>query len=104
VLALSPDGTLLASANDAGLVLSDFRARAALGPVIGESIAGIDDLAFSPDGKALLSLGRADAYLWDLDIASWREQACRVANRNLSADEWTRFIPDTPPAACARTP
>ncbi|HEU0141346.1 MAG TPA: hypothetical protein VFQ79_16605 [Bryobacteraceae bacterium] len=32
----------------------------------------------------------------DVDIASWAKRACARANRNLSADEWRRYLPDEP--------
>jgi hypothetical protein len=30
--------------------------------------------------------------LWDVDLASWARRACEVANRNLTAAEWSQFI------------
>jgi hypothetical protein len=33
----------------------------------------------------------------DLDVSSWARRACARANRNLSADEWRRYLPDEPP-------
>ena len=30
--------------------------------------------------------------LYDIDPESWQHRACRIANRNLSWDEWIRYI------------
>ena len=34
--------------------------------------------------------------LWDLELESYRNEARRIANRNLTLDEWRRYFPDTP--------
>jgi len=65
---------------------------------------GVGSVAFSPDGKALAAsyVGGFDqkgggVVLYDVAPDSWQHRACRIANRNLSWDEWSRFIgPDVP--------
>jgi len=65
------------------------------------SLAGhaslIYTLAFSPDGKILVS-GSQDATLrvWDIDPTSWRTRACERAGRNLLQDEWQQYFGDAP--------
>jgi hypothetical protein len=34
--------------------------------------------------------------LWDVDIESWEERACRIANRNLTLLEWAQYLEDEP--------
>ncbi len=61
-------------------------------------------VAFSPDDKTLAtgplrpikpqgdgsnSLGLT---LWDFDPESWRQRACKIANRNLSWAEWQQDV------------
>ncbi len=50
-------------------------------------------LAFSPDGK-FLAIG--DLYhrihLWNVDPAAWVEYVCERAGRNLSEEEWDRYL------------
>jgi hypothetical protein len=61
----------------------------------------------SPNGKILAS-GSSDETirLWDLDIASWRLRACRIANRNLTRAEWAQYIGEIEPyrATCPELP
>ncbi len=34
---------------------------------------------------------------WDLDPAVWRVRACEAAGRNLTQEEWTKFLPEGEP-------
>jgi WD40 repeat protein len=55
---------------------------------------GVQTVAFNPDGTLLASAGGLDktARLWDLEVESLVADACRIANRNLSRDEWNSFV------------
>lgn len=65
----------------------------------GENIAtfahkkGASAVAFSPDGKRIVTAGHnGDTrvhWLWSRDLA---KKVCLQLNRNLTADEWTRYI------------
>ena len=63
----------------------------------GELLTGhkdeVERVAFSKDGE-LVASSSADmtARLWDIGLESLMTDACRVANRNLSQDEWSRFV------------
>jgi hypothetical protein len=35
------------------------------------------------------------ASLWNLDVSTWADTACRLAGRNLTREEWADFVPRT---------
>jgi WD40 repeat protein len=90
-LAFSPDGALLGTVSfDNRLMLWDIATRTPFGrPITLGDATGPLGIAFSPDGRWLLT---ADANLnslvaFDLNVASWVNQACDVAGRQLSDQE-----------------
>jgi WD40 repeat protein len=99
-VALSPDGSLLATSSQRSPVtLWDTSTGELIGTLATkvniecDPTSGGDDteerwnessalsLAFSPDGKKLASAGPNGAVVWDVNPGTWVDTALRVANR-----------------------
>jgi WD40 repeat protein len=49
--------------------------------------------AFSPNGRNLLVLySDGTGFRWPATVAAWEQHACAVAGRNLTREEWARFV------------
>lgn len=99
----SHDGTKLAAlylTNPASLQLWDVAAGIPIGAPLRSSDAYSigNTVAFSPSGRWLVAGGDAHEFLLlDTTVATWRDQACRFANRNLSpTEEWPVYFPGQP--------
>jgi WD40 repeat protein/class 3 adenylate cyclase len=87
--------TITTGASDGTVRLVDATKRAQ----IGASLPGLDSIpgnaAFTPDGKRLYvvySTGRG--FRWEVEPSVWQKQACAIAGRNLTREEWEQFLPD----------
>jgi dipeptidyl aminopeptidase/acylaminoacyl peptidase len=57
--------------------------------------APVLNVAFSSDGKRLASASMdSSVQIWDTDPRSWQQRACVIAKRNLTREEWRRYIGD----------
>jgi WD40 repeat protein/DNA-binding SARP family transcriptional activator len=95
----SPDGSMVAGADESGdVLLWDV----ATGTIIGDALPGPepnDWLAayFTPDGHRLVVISMTGAgWVWDVGPSDWLERACAVAGRSFTPQEWQEFLPDRP--------
>ena len=97
-LAYGGKGQVLASGSaDGSIILFDLTTNNPVGqPILGPN-AAVTALAVDKDEK-ILAAGYADGtvLIWDIDYLSWTIRACQRAGRNLTVDEWNRYLPDTP--------
>jgi WD40 repeat protein len=93
-LAVSPDATKAALGFfDGTIALWDLSRRQQIGTPFKAHSRLVSALAFSHDSTTLASASTdGTVRLWDVDLASWARRACEVANRNLTAAEWSQFI------------
>jgi len=51
------------------------------------------NIAYTPNGRYLFSAyADGSAYRWPVTVGAWADQACRVAGRNFTREEWRRFV------------
>ena len=102
VFEFSPDGKTLASLEVDGLTFWDLATRQPWTVPLEDDIGTI---TWSGNGKLLAAAGTKGKKssqqlniikLYNMDIPSWPEKACRIANRNLTRGEWRQFLGDLP--------
>jgi WD40 repeat protein len=101
-LVFSADGTMLLSAGtDDTIDMWDPTTATPLGPVLRGQPAGTNGLSFDPHGVALVTSTDETVTIWDFDLASWRQLACRAASRTLTEAERERYIGGAESIACS---
>ena len=92
----SPDGSRIVTATDGSIRLFD----ATDGTPIGSPLpigGGPPYVVFSSDGSEVVATNTAgQVWLYPATAAGWETAACRLANRNLTRAEWSKFISAEP--------
>ncbi len=94
-IAFSPDGKTFAYTSGElrfDTVLWDVIHRRQIA-VLTEAPGTILSMAFMPDGKHIVT-GQASGLVvvWDVNLDAWPARACEIAHRNLTREEWNRFV------------
>jgi WD40 repeat protein len=51
------------------------------------------NVSYTPSGRYLFTAyADGTGYRWPVTVQAWANQACRVAGRNLTQEEWQRFV------------
>jgi WD40 repeat protein/class 3 adenylate cyclase len=94
-ISFDPSGSTFATGGGSGgfVKLWDAKTLQQLGTAFPGEPGKWANTAFTPDGASLIVLyddGRGS--IWPATIRDWGAQACRVAGRSLTHEEWSRFI------------
>jgi WD40 repeat protein len=94
-LGYSPDSaTLAVGTAENEVFLWDVATAQSLGLPLGGYRDWVYSLAFSPNGGTLASgVSDGSLVLWDVSVEAWIEQACSVAGRSLTPEEWATAFP-----------
>ena len=78
-----------------GVILWDAANRRRIGQLLTLTERFVASVAFAPDSRTLAAGwygGIGGVIVWDIDPISWQRRACRIANHDLSREEWEQYI------------
>jgi WD40 repeat protein len=88
----TPDGqSLLTYGGDGTIRVWDLK-DPGRDPVVLRHDASVDHVVLSENGKWLISDTQQGVYIWQWSIEDVRDLACRLAGRNLTEDEWAKYM------------
>jgi WD40 repeat protein len=105
-VAFSPDARwLISTSRDTTLIVWDLETGRPLGMPFAGQLDWVTSVAVSPDGQTAAS-GSWDRTIaiWDAGVQAWKEHACQVANRRLSAEEIDHYFGGVAPASVCPEP
>jgi WD40 repeat protein len=95
-VAFSGDGRILATGGrDGRLILWDLATSPPLAHPFDAQAAEVDVVVFPPgSGTPVCATDDGRIMVWNHpQLTTWRTDACRIANRNLSCEEWRQYLP-----------
>jgi WD40 repeat protein len=94
-LAFQPNTDVFATGGGSGgfVKLWDAKTLAQIGSAFPGSPGRWANAVFTPDGSHVVTIyDDGKGAVWPVTVAAWKAQACKVAGRNFSLGEWTRFV------------
>ena len=88
----SADGRFLLSRFESAVRMWDTESGLQLGSAFPNDEGVIPGGATGDTAQLVTRVG-ADLFVWNLDVDSWLDIACRAAGRNLTTEEWEQFGP-----------
>jgi WD40 repeat protein len=53
--------------------------------------------AYTPDGRDIIVVSQTGrGWIWPATLGQWEQRACQVAGRNLTQEEWSRYVTGKP--------
>jgi hypothetical protein len=94
---LLPASALDRAADGPGALLWDVETLEPIGSPMPLGLDGTAQIARDEEGARMVTGSTSGrAVVWDLDVDHWEDAACRLAGRNLTRDEWARYLPTQP--------
>jgi WD40 repeat protein len=92
-IAFAPDGARIATADGASVRVWDLAGKQLVRFSLG---AAVSQVAFSPDGRRLVAVAgdRLNTFPWE--GGELVAAVCRSTGRDLTRDEWSRYVPQEP--------
>jgi WD40 repeat protein/class 3 adenylate cyclase len=97
-LAVLPDQSAFVTTSASGdLKLWDSESLQQFGSTFPGTLGVWSTAAVTPDGKNLVVVyADGSGFVWPLALSAWMDHACAVAHRNLTQEEWSRFVANQP--------
>jgi WD40 repeat protein len=94
-LSVLPDqSAFVTTSSNGGLKLWDSASLQQFGSTFPGPLQVWSTAAVTPDGKNLVVVNSdGSGFVWPLALSAWMDHACAVADRNLTQEEWSRFVP-----------
>jgi WD40 repeat protein len=87
---------LASGSNDESVILWDVKTGGSIG-YLGRDLNWVMDISFnSHDSTLVAATGNGEIVAWIVSVEAWKCLACKIANRNLTLDEWQLYLGNEP--------